>query len=306
MESIRKEIMAWPEETAKLDKERILAQERPEGVTVDREHWYRKDRSPWHSYEIVRPVGKETGKGIVIEIHGGAWIYGNKELNENHTMYLSSKGWTAVSLSYGLVRNVTLFDTMKDIFRFLCHISKHREALGLDFSKVLLTGDSAGAHLSALTYALLQDEGMRKLYGIEETPDFSVTALGLSHPVMCLEPLGAMGDTPEKDKLISEEMLRMMTGLENYEESPIYGCMSFDDFAGKVTWPPLFIVTSRADGWRVNTNRSLAVLDSLKVPYTLQDFGWREDLGHVFHIGYWTMPEAKKANDSMLEWFKAL
>lgn len=84
----------------------------------------------------------------MVDIHGGGWMYGDRQLNRNYCMYLASRGYAVMGMSYRLVPEVTVAGQVQDVFASLHWLAEHSTEYGFDLSRVLLTGDSAGGHLT--------------------------------------------------------------------------------------------------------------------------------------------------------------
>ena len=90
--------------------------------------------------------------GLVLYIHGGAWVAGDKDGYEDEMKKNAKKGGYAyAAMNYRYIDdNTTAFDIMHDIFNALEKIKEVAKENGVNLTKVLLTGGSAGAHLSLL------------------------------------------------------------------------------------------------------------------------------------------------------------
>ncbi len=90
---------------------------------------------------------------VLFQIHGGAWTYRMGSKNEQALPlmnYLAEVGWVCVSIDYRLSPMATFPDHIIDCKRALqwvkCHISEY----GGNPDFIIVTGGSAGGHLSAL------------------------------------------------------------------------------------------------------------------------------------------------------------
>jgi acetyl esterase/lipase len=86
-----------------------------------------------------------------MQIHGGAWIIGRKDQQGLPLMYhLAARGWVCVAINYRLSPRATWPDHLLDCKRALAWIRGHIAEHGGDPDFVVVTGGSAGGHLSAL------------------------------------------------------------------------------------------------------------------------------------------------------------
>ena len=102
--------------------------------------------------DIYRPrVLPPQGCPVILQIHGGGWIFGNKDDQALPLMYhLASKGWICVAANYRLSPSVGFPTHLHDCKAALAWIRAHGREYGMDPSFVAVTGGSAGGHLCAL------------------------------------------------------------------------------------------------------------------------------------------------------------
>jgi len=98
---------------------------------------------------------------IIVMVHGGAWVIGNKSLPQvvdNKLARWLPRGAIVVSVGYRLVplsgaRDVTPLDQADDIARAISKVQALAPSWGGDPQRIVLMGHSAGAHLVALVGA---------------------------------------------------------------------------------------------------------------------------------------------------------
>lgn len=87
----------------------------------------------------------------IVQIHGGAWIIGDKREQGLPLLYhLAAHGWVGFNVNYRLSPGATFPDHLIDIKRALAWIREHAETYGIDPNFIAVTGGSAGGHLCAL------------------------------------------------------------------------------------------------------------------------------------------------------------
>lgn len=107
-------------------------------------------------YDVYMPKGAKNLPIIVI-IHGGGWAANNEDIMRGMARELTRSGkYVVCSVDYrwsqkldGDETNNTMADLIGDVFGAIAHIMEHASQYGGDASRILLTGDSAGGHLSA-------------------------------------------------------------------------------------------------------------------------------------------------------------
>ncbi|WP_406815113.1 alpha/beta hydrolase fold domain-containing protein [Mycobacterium sp. M23085] len=101
------------------------------------------------------PAGKAP---VLFQIPGGAWTTGNKRGQAHPLMsHLAELGWICVSINYRHSPRNTWPDHIVDVKRALAWVKEHIGEYGGDPDFVVITGGSAGGHLSALA-ALTQND----------------------------------------------------------------------------------------------------------------------------------------------------
>jgi len=109
---------------------------------------------------ILHPPGPP--RGVVLDMHGGGWVVGSAGLNDHLNADLAAEtGLAVVSVDYRLLsesRGVLLQHAISDCAaagRWLIDNAAAR----FGTTDVFICGQSAGAHLAALTTMALRDEG---------------------------------------------------------------------------------------------------------------------------------------------------
>jgi acetyl esterase/lipase len=96
---------------------------------------------------------REPGKKrpVVLQIHGGGWVIGEKEQQGLPLMnYLAARGWVCVAPNYPLSPRSTWPEHLIACKQALAWIRENIEEYGGDPDFIAVTGGSAGGHLSAM------------------------------------------------------------------------------------------------------------------------------------------------------------
>ena len=101
--------------------------------------------------DVAFPDDADGVVGLVLMIHGGAWIYGSKESAYGSMEAVTAQGYAAARISYRYVSADTHMDAlMDDVQASLDKVAALAESHGFRVSGAMLTGVSAGAHMSLL------------------------------------------------------------------------------------------------------------------------------------------------------------
>ena len=104
--------------------------------------------------DVCFPEKYEENMGVVLYIHGGGWVSGDKKSFLAKAKNISkSANCIGVTMNYRYASaNVHCSDILKDIDSALAKVKLMAETRGINCTKVMLAGHSAGGHL-ALLYA---------------------------------------------------------------------------------------------------------------------------------------------------------
>ena len=57
---------------------------------------------PQQVLDVYRPKDAAGKLPVIVSVHGGGWVYGDKELYQHYTMNLAQRGFAVVNFSYHL------------------------------------------------------------------------------------------------------------------------------------------------------------------------------------------------------------
>ncbi|WP_372779011.1 alpha/beta hydrolase fold domain-containing protein [Litorivivens sp.] len=107
---------------------------------------------------------------VLLQIHGGAWVIGNKDQQALPLMgQLASRGWVCVTVQYRLSPGATFPDHIIDCKRALVWVKQHIADYGGDPNFIITTGGSAGGHLSALLALSANEPAFQPGFEAEDT-----------------------------------------------------------------------------------------------------------------------------------------
>jgi acetyl esterase/lipase len=125
-------------------------------------------------YDVFAPKGARNLPVIVI-IHGGGWTANDEDIMRGLARELTKGGkFVVFSMDYrwagkadGDATPNTMADLIDDVFGGIAHIMEHAAQYGGDPTRIGVTGDSAGGHLSAAASVMTNMIGSR---GFGKTP----------------------------------------------------------------------------------------------------------------------------------------
>jgi acetyl esterase/lipase len=101
--------------------------------------------------DIWYPRDSSTPAPTLVFIHGGGWIFGSKEGAVYQLLPYLERGWRVVNVEYRMAGNSLAPGAVEDTRCALRWIYRSAKQWNFDTSKIVLTGQSAGGHLSLIT-----------------------------------------------------------------------------------------------------------------------------------------------------------
>jgi acetyl esterase/lipase len=121
------------------------------GVQVIRDIIYREVAGKRLRLDVATPEEPGTNRPAIMQIHGGAWIIGDKrEQGWPLIGHLAANGWVCFNVNYRLSPAATWPEHLIDLKYALKWIREHADEYGIDPSFIAVTGGSAGGHLTAM------------------------------------------------------------------------------------------------------------------------------------------------------------
>lgn len=276
----------------------------PEGV-VKHSYRYWSEEDDLRACNLYLPTDRRSQDlPLIIDIHGGCWIHGDKDSYDNFNYDLARKGHSVSSLTYRLIDQVHIKEMIQDIFAYLHFLENRKEDLGIQMDDVMLTGDSAGAQLSLLFMAINQDPQLQKLFEVEPV-NIHVSALALTHPVCWIDQAATLPNQNWlSDTIAKPGLMRMMYG-KNYKNDPIARASVNPEryITEKTKLPPVMIVTSSGDDvFSYQAFKLKRFLDSKGFHNTL----YNEEDRHAEHVYNVNRPFARlaeKCNRAIMDFY---
>lgn len=101
------------------------------------------------SFDLVRPNGASESLPVVVWIHGGAWISGSRLDVLPFARILAARGFAVVAIDYPLAPEGRYPLALLQLNNALAVLVRRADDFGIDPSRVILAGDSAGAQLAS-------------------------------------------------------------------------------------------------------------------------------------------------------------
>lgn len=147
---------------------------------------------------VALPEGRDTETPIVILIHGGAWISGNKEDLSGLQQFLLENQIGSVSINYRFASDNHHFEgLMEDVGLAVASVNARARDWGIRTDGYQLLGVSAGAHMALLyAYHFGQNTGINSVISAAGPTAFPDEFLGAAAVSPLRAPIEAMVGAP--------------------------------------------------------------------------------------------------------------
>ena len=237
--------------------------------------------------DIFKPkVPEGTELPVIVIIHGGGLFMGDRGLERPYSRLLAHKGYLVFSLEYRLLPQATIAQQFDDVCAGMDLVGQMLVDYDVDFSRIFLVADSAGAYLASYVSAMHESPKLQNAIGYEPSR-MVYAAVGF----LCgmFYPSETLRDQGFGEKRTDKNYIKYM----NPEHPEIINNL-----------PPAFLVTSCGDILNSSSLRFNKVLKKYRRPSKLLYFG-DEELLHVFMITNPEHPKSLEATDKMLAWFES-
>lgn len=248
--------------------------------------------------DVYRPKNAQGKIPVIVSVHGGGWVYGDKELYQFYGMTLAQRGFAVVNFTYRLAPEVKFPAPLEDTNNVISWMYENQEEYGLDMEHVFMVGDSAGGHLCGLYSAICTNPEYAANYTFKVPNGFVPQAVALNcgayNPLSEVGVLGGEQDQELMGDFLPEKGSARERALVNVT----------DHVTEK--FPPVYLMTCVGDFCRPQAPLLEAALKKNGVYYEFKTYGTEENpLYHVFHVTI-QEPEGQKCNDEECDFFRRM
>ncbi|MBE5944099.1 MAG: alpha/beta hydrolase [Lachnospiraceae bacterium] len=265
-------------------------------VSIERydDIFYGEDKY-WQRLDVYRPLGIDHNLPVIISVHGGGWVYGDKERYQYYCMDLAKRGFAVVNFTYRLAPEYKFPAHIEDTALVFHWVLNNADKYKMDIGNVFAVGDSAGAHTLSMYVNMRVNEAYREKV---------LSTFPMNFP-------DSYKDTSLKIKAIGlncgkylmdrrEELIQEYKPLEYLDE--FFEFMNLPPHIGE-GFPPTFIMSCE-DFLKDEPRFMIERFDKYHIPYEYHFYGDEKNkLPHVFHCDI-KSKYAKICNDEQCEYFK--
>ena len=282
------------------DNKRDAGQTTPADITRFDNILYGDDKrlKKWQLLDVYRPKAEVEADGslkklpVIISVHGGSWVYGDKDRYQFYCMNLAQHGFAVVNFSYRLAPEARFPSSMQDTEKVFQFVEANADLYGFDTSNVFAVGDSAGGHLLSMYTAALTNKEFRKNFDFIKDKKFTLRAVCLN-----CGKYNLYDDDPKIKLLIRGYMPNGGTKEE----------LDILNSASHVTkdFPQTFVMTCEGDFLKEEAAIIKASLDAAGVQNEYHCYASVEKpLWHVFHLDL-KLEEATRCNNDECNFLKS-
>lgn len=276
----------------KRDKDLIA----PDSVHAAKDIAY-KNGGKYNLLDVYYPKGTSGKLPVIVNIHGGGYVYGTKEVYFHYGMYLASQGFTVVNFNYHLAPKHRFPSQLKEINSVFEWIAGNADHYYMDLENVFVVGDSAGAQLNSQYAAIFTNPEYAAMFGISTPKEIKMKAVALNCGFYTFD---FVNDAAEKVKTDGIHMDYL--GKKISEQT-----MKLLDVTGNITenYPPSFVMTSEYDFLKGNAEPMYNFLKGKGIDCEMKLYGKEGQtyMSHVFHVNM-NLKEAKECNLDEIAFFR--
>lgn len=149
------------------------------------------DDPKWNSLDIYLPKNVDGKIPVIINIHGGGWIYGTKETYQFYGLGMAKRGFAFINPNYTLAPGVQYPKDLDEVDQYIHWVADHADEYNLDRNNVFLVGDSAGGQMAEQYVVILTNPVYREKFDYK-LPNLKIRALALNSPLVFIMDPGAL------------------------------------------------------------------------------------------------------------------
>ena len=242
--------------------------------------------------DIYKPLVPDSLElPVIVTLYGGGLVEGDRKTSRGYARELASRGYLVFAIEYRLVPRVDVTQQLDDVCAGMDLVGRKLVDYNVDFSRVFLTGSSAGAYLAIYVAAMKDSVRLKNAIGYEPSR-VRFKAMGVISGMFYTDrsdPIGLiLSEQFYGDRRDDPEFLRYC----DPEHPEILSHL-----------PPVFLVTSRGDFLNRYTLDFHRALKRAGGTTKLVYYGEKE-LMHSFVGDHPELEQSRDAIGRMLDWFE--
>ena len=193
---------------------------------------------------------------VIVWIHGGGWIGGDKRDLAGYMKLLAARGFVAVAINYSLAPAARYPTPVRQTMAALRFVADNAARFSVDPSRVFLAGDSAGAQIAAQVAGLVTNPAYVRTVGVAPTID----PARLRGVALCCGPYDpALADDRAPFHGFLTTILWSYSGTRDWRDDRTFSNIDVGEHL-TAGFPPAFITVGNADPLDEHSKRLAAAL----------------------------------------------
>ena len=226
---------------------------------------------PYNLMDIYYPTNTTKPLPTIVNVHGGGYLYGDKEIYRFYTMFLATQGFTVVNCNYRLAPEDKYPAPLEDINNVFNFLTQHHAEYMVDMDNLFIMSDSAGAQIAEQYLIFLTNPQYASLF------DFKPANIHIKAAVLNCGCYFIGKNNPIEER-----------GYFYFGETPDLTTLSHFPAEEYLTaeFPPAFVMTATDDFLKDRAMPLVELLKDLDVPVTFKEYQHPdgERIGHCFHL----------------------
>ena len=119
-------------------------------------------------YYCKRHIEKGKKLPVILNIHGGGFVMGDKAFRKSYSSYWAHKGYFVYNINYRLSPKVYFPENLNDVVDALNFLPQLAKRFPIDLNKIVVMGDSSGGYCTSYLAALAFNDGLSKKLGVRD------------------------------------------------------------------------------------------------------------------------------------------
>jgi acetyl esterase/lipase len=210
----------------------------------------------------VADLGPDSGLPCVVMIHGGGWDSGHRAQLTDFNHWLAAEGYVVAAISYRLAPQFPWPAQREDTLAALQWLKTHAREFGIDPTRLVLMGRSAGAQIASAVGYGENDPAIRGVIGLYGVYDMEF-----------VWSISRTDDVLNSVNLMNQYLGGAPTALNQvaYDSASAQGMVRGPD-----STPPTLLMHGTIDTlcWVKHSQRLAARLSEAEVPHVMVELPW--------------------------------
>lgn len=227
-----------------------------------------------NQFDIYRPDRNDDYLPVMIWIHGGGFVGGDKAMVADFASLIANEGYAVITMNYALAPHNTYPSPVYQTEELVRHLYTLKDQYKLDMNRLAFAGDSAGAQIASQYVITQTDPDYAKLVGVESLiPTDTIKATLLYSGPYRIEDLTQYSHPVVK--FVFNQLGWAYIGERNWHSSPILKEASIIDNVNS-NFPPTYITDGNTTSFETSARHLEEKLNNLNITTQTRFFDTNE------------------------------